>query len=231
MDIQTVTLAQLAALEVDRDDVPHETRAAAFTALWEVGRALKLAALPRLRFLAGADGRRLGLRGVVDPSDVGSIWVVIQPPADVTETVCHEALHVQQINRWGSYVGEPDSPFSMASRETAATSFGLAIRARYEQGRRLVDPAPKRPAPPPARRGTPVLRPGPGRDLSRAAVPAVTVRSTHAPAAAEGAPLERKIHTTGALRWVSCSTCSGVALVGELHRCPAARREARRHRP
>jgi hypothetical protein len=229
MSVWDVTLAELLALEVPRDQVPHETRAAAFTALWEVGRALKLAPFPRLRFLATADGHRLGLRGVVDPPDVGSIWLVVQPPADVTETCAHELKHVDQITRWGSYVGEPNSCFAMPEREKAATAFGLEIRRRYEAGQKLVDPPKPRPAP--ARRAAPAMRPGPGRDLSRAAGPAVTVRSHRAPAVVEGVPLERKIYRTGPLQWVPCSSCEGIALVGQVHKCPGARRQAKHYQP
>jgi hypothetical protein len=225
MSVQTASLAELLALEVPRDQVPHETRAAAFEALLAVGTSLGLKPFPSLKFLPPAVGRRFELRGIVHPEAPSTVWVVVQPPADVTETVCHEALHVQQINRWGSYVGEPNSPFSMASRETAATSFGLAIRARYEQGRKLVDPQPKRPAP---------ARPAPARRVAPPARPPVTTgRRYRAVTEAEAAGVERRsrMYTRRGLRWINCEHCSEPAQIGVTHRCSAAGRPVPRPRP
>lgn len=224
-----VTLAELRQLELPRDQVPHGIRQAAFDALLTVGSGLGLKPFPSLKFLPRSAGHRLGVRGIVCPEAPAIIWLVVQESAaDVVETISHEAKHVEQLARWGAYMGEDGSCFSMPEREKVADAYGKSVRARFETGRPLVDP-PKRPvpAPAPARRTAP-----PPRSPAPAARPtATTVRHYHAPSEAETAMLERKrrIHTTGGLKWISCEACEQAVLIGSTHHCSAARAAAKRY--
>lgn len=219
------TLAELLAHELPRDQVPHETRASAFEALMAVGGSLGLRPFPSLKFLPPAVGRRFELRGVVHPDAPTMVWVVLQEPAPTIETLCHELKHVEQLARWGAHMGKDGECFSMPEREKAATEFGLAIRARYEQGRKLVDPQPKRPAP---------ARPAPARRVAPPARPPVTTgRHYRSVTEAEAAGAERRsrMYVRNGRRLIDCTACGEPAQIGTSHRCSAAGRPVPRPRP
>lgn len=234
MNLQDVTLAQLAALEIPRDDIPHDVRSAAFDALLAVGSGLTLRPFPGLKFVSRAAGRQLGIRGIVLPDAPSTIWCVVQESAaDVVETISHELKHCEQLARWGGHMGEPDSCFSMGERERAADSYGKSIRSRFENGQPLIDPQPKRPAPAPAPRAALAMRTGAPRDLSRAAAPTTTGRRYRATTESEAAGAERRsrMYTRRGLRWINCEHCSEPAQIGATHRCSASGRLTKLHRP
>jgi hypothetical protein len=232
MNVQDVTLDQLAALEIPRDDLPSDVRKAVFETILAVGRDLQLSPFPGLKFLPRSAGHRLAVRGIVCPEAASVLWIVAQEtPADMVETTAHEGKHAQQIARWGSFTGE--SFCSMEQREREADAYGKLIRARFVAGRPLVDPAPRRPPPAPAPRAALAMRTGAPRDLSRAAAPATTGRRYRSVTAAEAAGAERRsrMYTRNGRRCIDCEHCAEPAQIGATHHCSAAGRPTKLRRP
>lgn len=190
--------------EVDPRDVPADVKAAADRVGLQIAQHLGLGPVT-VRWLPMATA---GIRGVVFGTHLHEAWVRLQSrPEAVAETTAHELAHLKQIST--------RSP--MDDREQAADTYGKLIRARFEAGRRLVDPpTPPTPAPAPARRSAAPSVPAAGREapMLRPDLAAPRTEILHG----------RKTRVLGKDTYSQCEMCDEWLRWGGLtHRCLAAR--------